>query len=532
MSDPTARHQPRPTTGALTSGSRTIAALGFALGLAACSEERVKPAPAEPCNVSWKGHVADMLAACTSCHGGDAPAAGYDLSSYLGALGGGTDQRPNAIAADPSSRLLTRLGRDDEAGAVQGDPHRVPAETLTALERWIGVCELAALDTPVHEHGVLDPSSAQFHGVTAAALGWDLRICATCHGDDFAGGTSGASCKSCHEDGPTACDTCHSLDAARAPRGAQGGQRPYGVGPVESAHGAHLRAQMRCSDCHVVPQTWDSPGHIRASAAPGPAGADPAPAEITFSELARSDGAQPEYVDGACRNVYCHGATLTTAGGRLTNPDWHGQGQAACGTCHAAPPASHADDRCPTCHSTATSRPAPHVDGVLTIGATAGCSGCHGDARSPAPPRDLSGATVTTALGVGAHRVHVEGLTLLRGPVPCAACHRVPTAVASAGHIDTAGPAEVEPSLGWDRATETCATAWCHGPARPTWTSRGQVSCGTCHGVPPDDANHDASQTIFTCVSCHPRTVDAFGNILLGPDGTTSEHIDGNVDLP
>ena len=504
--------------------SRAALALALLLG-AACAEERER-ATAERC-LTWQGAVAPQLATCVTCHGGQAPAAGYDLSTYLGALGGGADAQPNAIAGEESSRLLTRL-----APATADAPHQVAAETLAALRRWIVDCELAALDTPVHERGVLDPASAQFHGATLAALGWDLRTCASCHGDDFTGGSSGATCTTCHTGGPTACETCHPLDEAKAPRGAQGGARPYGAGALSSAHRAHVRAGLACDDCHVVPQQWDDLGHVRSSAARGAAGADAAPAELTFGARARASGASPQYNAGTCSGVYCHGVTLATGGGRLTAPSWTGQDQAACGTCHGAPPASHADDRCAACHSTATARPAPHVDGVLTVGASAGCSGCHGDATSAAPPRDLSGATFTTAPGVGAHRAHLEAQHRLRGPVACAECHRVPTALRDPGHIDSAGPAEVTATLGWDRAAQSCASAWCHGPSRPRWTSNGEAYCGSCHGIPPADGNHTPGQPLTTCVTCHPRTVDAFGNILLGPGGLTSEHIDGNVDSP
>lgn len=35
-------------------------------------------------------------------------AAGYDLSSYAGVLGSGSDDVPNAIPGDPSSRLVVK----------------------------------------------------------------------------------------------------------------------------------------------------------------------------------------------------------------------------------------------------------------------------------------------------------------------------------------------------------------------------------------------------------------------------------------
>jgi predicted CxxxxCH...CXXCH cytochrome family protein len=491
-------------------------------GAAGCSEARQ---PVSAACVTWPSDVAPLLAACTTCHGGVRPAAGYDLSTYLGALGGGSDEVPNAIAGDAGSRLLARL---DGAATGGGDEvHRVPAATREVLGRWTMQCRLAALDTPLHLPGVLDPSSAQFHGVTVAAQGWDLTECARCHGDDFSGGSSGASCTGCHQGGPTGCQTCHSLDAAVAPRGTQGGARPYGAGALDGAHRRHAAIGLACAECHRVPEDWSDEGHVRRNGA-----ADEPPAELDFATAARRGGAEPSYADGRCSGVYCHGATLRDGGATVTTPAWRGgPAEAACGTCHGAPPASHADDRCATCHPAATAR---HLDGVTTIGRSAGCDGCHGDASSPAPPRDLSGATAITALGVGAHRAHLDGPRRLRGPIACAACHRVPAAVGEVGHIDSAAPAEVDAGLGWDRAAESCATAWCHGPARPRWTSSGQVTCGTCHGIPPADADHAPDLPLTACAGCHPRSVDAFGNILFsnGPSGPTSEHLDGDVDLP
>lgn len=507
-------------------GFRWAAGAMVAAALGACAERR---APAEGACVTWQSSVAPLLAGCTGCHGGAAPAAGYDLTSYLGALGGGSDELPDAIAGDAGSRLLTRLDP-----ATADAPHQLAGEALAVVQRWIVRCELAALDTPLHARGVLDPASGEFHGATVAALGWDLGVCARCHGEDFAGGSSGASCNGCHAGGPTGCQSCHSLDERRAPRGAQGGARPYGAGLLDGAHRRHADAGLSCAECHRVPEAWDSAGHVRGAAGDGglAGSADPAPAEVVLGEGARRGGAEPSYAGGRCTGVYCHGATLAGGGGAAPAPSWRGgPAQGGCGSCHGAPPPSHADDRCEVCHPPAAAR---HLDGVVTVGDGAGCSGCHGDATSPAPPRDLSGATATSAPGVGAHRAHLEAPHLLRGPIACATCHRVPARLGDAGHLDSPAPAEVEASLGWDGGSQTCGSAWCHGPARPRWTSRGQVTCGTCHGIPPADAAHAPGLPLSSCAGCHPRTVDAFGNILVtsGPGGLTSEHLDGNVDLP
>jgi hypothetical protein len=61
----------------------------------------------------------------------------------------------------------------------------------------------------------------------------------------------------------------------------------------------------------------------------------------------------------------------------------------------------------------------------------------------------------------------------------------------------------------------------------------GEAACGSCHGIPPTDGTHNPALRLSDCVTCHPRTVDAFGNILVsGPLGAqTSEHINGTIDL-
>lgn len=489
-----------------------IVALALAGG---CAEPRP---PSATVRVSWQGDVAPLLAACRDCHGGEAPAAGYSLTTYLGALGGGSDEVPNAIAGDASSRLLV------EVEAPRDEAHHLPDAAVAVLRRWVVDSELAALGTPLHAAGVLDPSSRDFHGAQVAALGWDLGRCARCHGEDFRGGSAGASCEGCHAGGPTACETCHPLDEARAPRGAQGGQRPYGAGALSGAHRQHVTAGLACAECHRVPEAWDSEGHVRRAGA-----ADAPPAELDFAAAARRGGATPSFDGERCRNVYCHGSTLLDGGAADLAPRWQGGATAGCGSCHGAPPPTHADDRCAVCHPPAS---AVHLDGAVQVGATAGCSGCHGDERSPAPPRDLSGARAISSLGVGAHRAHLEAPHRLRGPIECAACHLVPAEVSSPGHLDSPAPAEVTASLGWDRRAETCASAWCHGAGRPRWTAQGEVSCGSCHGLPPADAAHAPDLPLSSCATCHPRSVDAFGNILFHPDGITSEHADGDVDLP
>jgi predicted CxxxxCH...CXXCH cytochrome family protein len=388
----------------------------------------------------------------------------------------------------------------------------------------------------VHPSGMLDPNSDNFHAKELARQGFDLALCAKCHGEDFAGGIAKVTCRQCHVAGPDACETCHRNG-----------------GPTSGAHVAHRAAGQACSECHVVPARWDAEGHVRRAGK-----ADPGPAEVVFGSLASAtldpaDRDGPATYDGTtCSNVYCHGAALHAGGGSATAPRWDDPTTpGGCTTCHAAPPPSHLQsitvETCASCHGGA-----PHIDGVVQVGTT--CNGCHGSAESPAPPRDLSGNTFTTAIGVGAHQAHLSGQARLRGPIPCEECHLVPTAVGDVGHIDSELPAEVFPvgsgtlaraggaAPAWDRIAGTCSNVYCHGGGTvlagdvssglvraPDWTaSTGQLFCGSCHGLPP--TGHAPGITINDCATCHP-SVDSFGNPILTGSPVTSRHLDGVIDV-
>jgi predicted CxxxxCH...CXXCH cytochrome family protein len=370
---------------------------------------------------------------------------------------------------------------------------RVPAELCTT-----------DCTTGVHPAGFPDPASPAFHGRDLERRNWDFALCASCHGTDLSGGSAQVSCLSCHRKGPTACTTCHR------------------DGPTSNAHTVHAGRNVQCAECHTVPARWDDDGHILHDG-PGPAQVMFAPLAATTHAPADRAGA-PSWDGATCSNVYCHGDALHAAGGAATRPRWDAPATGACDSCHASPPPGHARSDCASCHPTS----APHIDGAVQVGRTTGCDGCHGTAASPAPPFDLSGNTFTTAIGVGAHQAHLQASSRISAPIPCATCHAVPSSLDSAGHIDSTGPAEVAPSLAWDRTTRTCASASCHGPARPRWTSTGEVSCGTCHGIPPASPSHAPGMPLTSCASCHPGTVDAFGNIIV--TGQSSEHINGVVD--
>lgn len=379
--------------------------------------------------------------------------------------------------------------------------------------------------TGVHRAGVLDPSSADFHGRELARHGHDLALCTKCHGDDYAGGRAGVSCLDCHLERPDACATCH------------------GDGPISGAHAVHQQAGNACTECHVVPSRWDDEGHVRRAGA-----ADPPPAEVVFGPLASqtiaaADRAGPPlYANERCSNVYCHGAVLRAGGGTTTEPTWAATPAGGCDKCHATPPPSHVQTECATCHRAAT-----HLDGKLDVGT--GCNDCH---RATPIFADLSGST--TSFAAGAHQAHITGRRRLRGPLACSDCHAAPATVAAPGHLDSLLPAEVFPPgssalaradgamPSWNRQTATCAGTYCHGNGiylladpvagtlrSPNWTAgESQVYCGSCHGVPP--TTHDPALTLGDCARCHPSVDGSGAPIVIDQGGAiTSLHIDGVV---
>jgi predicted CxxxxCH...CXXCH cytochrome family protein len=532
--------------------------------VASCTKARGVVLGAPRC-VSWKQEIGPLFAGrCQTCHAGPTPAARYDTSSYAGVLGGGSDAAPNATAGDAGSRLLTALDP-----AIADATHRPVSDVFPTVRGWVVDCDLSYVRSSVHRGGILDPASADFHGTLLREEKYAFGVCQQCHGIDFAGGTSGVSCLSCHTKGPTDCSTCHGALATSGSHGHHLGAGPQGE-------------TFACAECHLVPKVYTDVGHIFLADGT----LDPPPAEVKLGALAAltppgARRAAPPAFDAAtqaCSNVYCHGALLGDSASTNTQPVWKaaGTGQADCGTCHGLPP-NHVGTAtaCSGCHPSVVDKdrkiiaPDKHVDGKIDFAdPAAGCAGCHGTAVSAAPPPALGGETARSAPGVGAHEAHVTGAAHLRGPVACNECHLVPTDVTSAGHFaghvagaDPTDGAEVFPARAgvgvlastagaaphWDRATATCSSVYCHGGGMPlavdttvgvdhapVWTAAGGLVCGSaCHGLPPAFSPHLPTMTRTDCASCHPRTVDPTGVIIIaGPPGAeTSAHINGVLDV-
>jgi predicted CxxxxCH...CXXCH cytochrome family protein len=195
--------------------------------------------------------------------------------------------------------------------------------------------------------------------------------------------------------GPSSCGSCH---ASAAPFHDTQGNTAVVV-PTVGLHDVHLIGRLRltaaiqCIDCHQVPATVRSPGHLDT-----PAPAEVFPAVAGVGVRARFDGAQPAYsaATATCTNVYCHGAGVQATGdGGINNPGdssrsrvkfwpWNYGIGIDCDSCHGAPPNTP-----------------PHA--TTPVGDLTKCSRCH-----PASI-DATGKLIVSVDGGVVSTTHLDG---------------------------------------------------------------------------------------------------------------------------
>jgi predicted CxxxxCH...CXXCH cytochrome family protein len=354
----------------------------------------------------------------------------------------------------------------------------------------------------------------------------------------------------------TDCGYCHGVNGKGAPPSALNGSRrtsDVGVG----AHQTHLRKgknsqAIECEQCHVVPRDVDDPHHLTE-------GQKNTNAEVVFGDIAQNAGLTPKWDrrQRQCSDVYCHGASLE--GGNHVAPIWTqvDGSQIKCDGCHGNPPPwphmqGERVSTCATCHPETVGPDGAirvadglHINGEVE--AAVQCYSCHGNGdANAAPPQALDGSDQTSDIGVGAHQAHMLNNKVSKA-ISCEQCHIVPVTVGAPGHWP-AGEEEAyaEVTFGdlaktgglipaWDRDQQLCTNTYCHGASltganhvAPIWTrvDGSQIECDGCHGNPPPWPHLQGVQGNM-CVTCHPKTVDANGDILL----TYGFHINGKVDF-
>jgi len=321
--------------------------------------------------------------------------------------------------------------------------------------------------------------------------------------------------------------SCHGSETSNAPPRSTSGATDTTSISV-GAHQSHLSAaspwhrQVQCADCHAVPDSIHTPGHMDGDGK----------AELTFGAIARNS-----MWNGATCTTACHGSPAW--GGNAPTPTWTrvDRSQSTCGSCHGIPPpAPHPQEmNCAACHPTMEENsltfrdPASHINGVIdlvTPDATGGCTSCHGSTNS-APPKDLADNTARSARGVGAHQIHLAS-SPWHNQVTCSNCHRVPTTLDASGHRDGDNVAEVtfdtlNPAGVYTTATATCSSQYCHGNGRGntgtiSWLATGPLGCGSCHSVTGAGMSGEHSKHIngegIRCSQCHGPVVDANRTII------------------
>jgi predicted CxxxxCH...CXXCH cytochrome family protein len=102
-----------------------------------------------------------------------------------------------------------------------------------------------------HKTGWLDPVSAVSHGKFLKTKNWQAAECASCHGSNFTGGTSGKSCFTCHATYP------HTVFAAASGHSAYLLTHGYPLAQCKTCHGTAYTGgtvvNVSCSSagCHV-----------------------------------------------------------------------------------------------------------------------------------------------------------------------------------------------------------------------------------------------------------------------------------------
>jgi len=511
------------------------------------------------CHQGWR-------TSCTFCHGDRATG----QAAPPRALGGGTATTQRGVGAHGAHLTAGPL-----SAAVACDAcHVVPTDVLSpghldggaTLVTFSGVARGGGAQ-PTFDSTAVTCQNTYCHGATLqggthttpvwTSVGTGEAVCGSCHSlPPGAPHAARTDCGTCHEgytassvraathvDGKVdvvglACSSCHGVStrapttlnpmlAAAPPQGTAGetavSQRAVGA---HQAHltGANLGTAVACEQCHVVPSSMS---HSDGAAT------------VTFGTLARTGGAAPSWDGATCAGSYCHG---NFKNGKTTNaPTWTSASGAACGSCHALPPAGTHPARsdCGTCHPgyTAGIDPTRHIDGkVDVVGLT--CTTCHGTAGrtatplnpqlAAAPPQGSQGETATTSRAVGAHMAHLGDGPFAKA-IACVECHVVPTdmlhsdgsAQVTFGATAKAGGA----APGWDGTT--CTGSYCHGAFTggaatnaPTWTGANQAPCGSCHATPPNDPIHPVRTD---CGSCHPGYSLTQANLAL--------HVNGVVDV-
>ncbi|MBP2685657.1 MAG: putative extracellular undecaheme cytochrome c, partial [Deltaproteobacteria bacterium] len=313
--------------------------------------------------------------------------------------------------------------------------------------------------------------------------GQGFPSCQTCHGANFAGGSTGVSCF-----------LCHAPPHGRKPWRASAGST-YTHTTTAEAGNAPV-----CYQCHAYTGTAN-PLNPHVPPSPAPAGTAPGCFNGTM-----------------CHNEAGHAVPFnTTVHYSVTS----GTFAANCGTCHAVTGTSPVSGAplCTTCHAAGSPLTALN------------CTSCHAS-----PPNGGAGAAYPNI--EGAHAEHIA-LTSTGTPISCNTCHNG-LGTNTLNHYNSA-KSRVSPGDAAFLATYsaktgastflsgalTCANVSCHGGTSPNWQTGAinvNTACTICHSegtTQYNSYNSGAHQKHvggegLSCTVCHNTTtlaVNHFTNL-------------------
>jgi predicted CxxxxCH...CXXCH cytochrome family protein len=450
---------------------------------------------------SFAGGVS--LFSCYACHGVDAP---HPAAPWRGSPYTHTDvKQSNAPVCAQCHLAGTAAGAANNPANHPATP--APAGTPPGCFNNTLCHGSAVAPHPLDNTWVTTPPAAQPHGNDAKAAPGattGLAYCQECHGSgtDFAGGSSGVSCYTCHgvnaphpalwltaddnayvhsstdEGNATVCAFCH-LNGANSPIAPPSPPAPSGTAPgcfnSTLCHGSVVPHPLGTAWVAPVPQ--DQPHGDSAKAAPGTAAG--------FAYCQDCHGTGSDFAGGSSGvSCYpCHGGSSPHPAQWRTGDDYvhtsTDQGNAAvCAFCHldganspVAPPSPPAPSgtapgcfNSTLCHgSVAVAHPVPFNStahyGVTTASFPGNCGACH----------DISGTTTKSGPICQTCHIAASPLTALN----CTSCHAAPP--------DGGVPAGAAyPNIAGAHATHLAL----NGAGSP-------VACDTCHtGLGSGTLNH------------------------------------------
>ncbi len=468
---------------------------------------------------------------CTECHGAVLPGDEKHADGSV-AIGWGSLARARSAVPTPAEGNLI--------AGWEANP------TCTNYCHGITLAGGGAKVNPNWVAGAPEAACGTCHAARPGTWHPNNGACGQCHPGYSASGVNALT----HVNGlidpaGTNCTSCHGGPSGNpappyATTGASSGVK-VGAHQPHTAGGTLVAAGYGCGTCHTGPASLRH-GNDQvdmAWTAPATAGG------VTPAPLAGALPVAAWEAAPTCTN-YCHGASLTAAGGTNKTPSWTaGAGQVACGTCHGAPPplaaspagANHPQNPvCASCHGagyavagiSGTAR-TTHVDTLVTL-VVSGCTSCHGDravagvtlgnglaasAPSGGNQLDTTGQGLVSAPGVGAHAAHASGTTYRSAALACTECHALPPTNADRAHATGAGTGGARATLAWGNLALGTPASWNNEAVAPSYAGSTSAAYGTtagscastyCHGQFKNGGKATVAWTStggLTCNSCH-----------------------------